>query len=397
MDKTRALKASVAISPNALRGLPAGRKTLTVTYFSNWDKTEVVIEFREYGSDAKVLTEIISGIISIRIKVNESTYPVPLDFQLKTKKSNTSMSSTVMKETYCSFWDEKTSTFSTSGLSKVKEDDSSISCHSEHTTSFAILLQVTELPTQISHNDYKILDMLTNILSCVSISALLITIGIFMMFRTLRTAERNIIHTNLAVSLLAAQVLFLIGVDLSGNKLTCTIIALTLHYLYLAVFGWMLVEGLDLFYKIVKVYGSEQNRLPIYLGIGWGIPIPIVIVSAGIRFNSYTAISSCWLNMTNGVIWAFAGPACIVILINSVLLVIIGRIIYRSSSAVNNMNNTTGLRASLRGVLILTPLLGSTWIFGLLAIGDAAVIFQYLFVIFSSLQGFFIFMIYCLF
>ena len=51
-------------------------------------------------------------------------------------------------------------------------------------------------------------------------------------------------------------------------------------------------------------------------------------------------------------------------------------------------------RASLKGTLILTPLLGSTWIFGFLSNGDS-IVFQYLFVILTSLQGFFIFMMYC--
>ena len=54
-------------------------------------------------------------------------------------------------------------------------------------------------------------------------------------------------------------------------------------------------------------------------------------------------------------------------------------------------------RTSIRGVLILTPLLGTTWILGLFAIGDATEVFQYLFVILNSLQGVFIFGIYCLF
>ena len=54
-------------------------------------------------------------------------------------------------------------------------------------------------------------------------------------------------------------------------------------------------------------------------------------------------------------------------------------------------------RTSIRGTLILTPLLGTTWIFGLFAIGDASILFQYIFVILNSTQGIFIFVIYCVF
>ena len=39
-------------------------------------------------------------------------------------------------------------------------------------------------------------------------------------------------------------------------------------------------------------------------------------------------------------------------------------------------------------------LLGTTWVFALFAVGEAATIFQWLFCIFNSLQGFFIFIFY---
>ena len=43
-----------------------------------------------------------------------------------------------------------------------------------------------------------------------------------------------------------------------------------------------------------------------------------------------------------------------------------------------------------------SSLLGLTWIFGVLAVGDLRDFFQYLFTIFNSLQGFFIFFFYTL-
>ena len=71
-------------------------------------------------------------------------------------------------------------------------------------------------------------------------------------------------------------------------QIACTTIAMMLHYLYLTVFGWMSVEGINLYYKLVKVYGSEKNRMKLYMCIGWILPAPIVIITAGIRFKSYT-------------------------------------------------------------------------------------------------------------
>lgn len=42
--------------------------------------------------------------------------------------------------------------------------------------------------------------------------------------------------------------------------------------------------------------------------------------------------------------------------------------------------------------VVLFPLLGLTWIFGILTVTDAGLVFQYLFTIFNSLQGLFIFL-----
>ena len=58
--------------------------------------------------------------------------------------------------------------------------------------------------------------------------------------------------------------------------------------------------------------------------------------------------------------------------------------------------NLICFRTSLKGTVILTPLLGTTWLFGLFAFNDSTIVFQYLFVIFNSLQGVFMFVIYCL-
>ena len=74
-------------------------------------------------------------------------------------------------------------------------------------------------------------------------------------------------------------------------QIACNIIAGLLHYLFLSVFGWLLVQGINIYYKIVKVYGAEASRLRYYLAIGWGFPAPIVIITASVRFKSYASLN----------------------------------------------------------------------------------------------------------
>ena len=52
-------------------------------------------------------------------------------------------------------------------------------------------------------------------------------------------------------------------------------------------------------------------------------------------------------------------------------------------------------RAGVKGVMILTPILGINWLFGLLAVNEDMIVFEFLFVIINSLQGFLIFLFHC--
>lgn len=53
-------------------------------------------------------------------------------------------------------------------------------------------------------------------------------------------------------------------------------------------------------------------------------------------------------------------------------------------------------RLTAKAVAVLLPILGTSWVFGVLAVNKESVAFQYLFAILNSLQGFFIFLFHCL-
>ena len=73
---------------------------------------------------------------------------------------------------------------------------------------------------------------------------------------------------------------------------------------------------------------------------------------------------------------------------------------YRASSVSSGNSNktpmteTTRMISEARITFACNVLLGTTWIFALLAVGKATLFFQWLFCVFNSLQGFFIFYFY---
>lgn len=59
-----------------------------------------------------------------------------------------------------------------------------------------------------------------------------------------------------------------------------------LHFFFLGVFTWMLLEGVQLYRMVVLVFNATIRPLYLYL-TGYGIPLVIVIISAIIRPKGY--------------------------------------------------------------------------------------------------------------
>lgn len=56
-------------------------------------------------------------------------------------------------------------------------------------------------------------------------------------------------------------------------------VAVALHYLFLAAFCWMTVEGHHLYRMVVKVFDSGRDFRRWYLLIGYGLPAIVVVVT----------------------------------------------------------------------------------------------------------------------
>ena len=56
----------------------------------------------------------------------------------------------------------------------------------------------------------------------------------------------------------------------SSAQLVCQFITIGLHFFYMSIFSWMLVEGIHLYRQIVAVFDSEKSRIWVYFAVGWG-------------------------------------------------------------------------------------------------------------------------------
>ena len=83
----------------------------------------------------------------------------------------------------------------------------------------------------------------------------------------------------------------------------------------------MLVEGLQIYKKVVSIFSSSMNLICCHV-IGWGSPALIVLITYFSRRDHYTDEKTCWLSPDYGIRWAFIGPVLVIIMINIAVTVI---------------------------------------------------------------------------
>ncbi|CAH0731584.1 unnamed protein product, partial [Brenthis ino] len=296
----------------------------------------------------------------------------------------------------CVFWDYTLHGWSPEGCQVEWSNRTHTGCACTHLTNFAILMDVHGIPLSSVHE--MALRLVTFIGCGISVVALVAASLVFHCFRNMKS-ERVLIHKNLCLCLLIAEVIFMAGIDQTQNRTLCGVIAALLHYFFLAAFAWMFLEGFHLYSLLVEVFEPEHRRTRWYCAGAYAAPALVVLVAAAVSYRGYGTRDHCWLSTENMFIMSFVGPAAFVVAVNWVVL---GLVIYKMCShskvSLKTKDNSKlhNIRVWLISSMVLAVLLGLTWTFGLLYINEQTVIFAYLFSILNSLQGVFIFVFYCL-
>uniref|UniRef100_A0A671TW27 Adhesion G protein-coupled receptor F7 n=1 Tax=Sparus aurata TaxID=8175 RepID=A0A671TW27_SPAAU len=277
-----------------------------------------------------------------------------------------------------------------------------VTCNCNHLTSFSILM------SPFSPDD-PVLDVITYVGVGISMASLVICLVIeAVIWRKIRRNAtsylRHVSVVNIAVSLLIANIWFIIGAAISDVEVTnlpaCSTATFFIHFFYLALFFWMFASALLLLYRTVNVFDgglSKKSMLAIGFCLGYGAPLIIAIITIAVTEPQQGYIrqtGQCWLNWDESkALLAFVIPALSIVAINFViLLVVIYKMLRRR--AVGDAAQAAErhvLVVILRSLAVLTPFFGLTW-----ALGVATMIPPYnraahiSFAFFNSLQGLFI-------
>ena len=192
----------------------------------------------------------------------------------------------------------------------------------------------------------------------------------------------------------------------------CKAVAIFLHYSYLTTFFCNNIMAWDIYKTfgqktILSQIRSKRAHLPQYMVYAYGVPACIVAVSVTIEFSNIVpdfpigyGLSGCWISVKSATFVFFCLPMLFVILTNLVFYILTILSINYVSSVVESEKHRHRGRSDLFIYVRIFSVLGFTWIFGVITFffhNDESLALRvviFLFVIFNSLQGLFLFSVF---
>ncbi|XP_053187061.1 adhesion G-protein coupled receptor G2 [Scomber japonicus] len=395
---------SIKLPPSLTQDLTSGEQQLASRVQFSFYQKSTVFQDRSLGSrklnsgilGASVANLSISGLQDDVIIHLRNKEPVPADFKAT-----------------CVFWDftfnNGSGGWNGNGCSVQNHTDNETICGCNHLTSFAILLDLSGQPPT-SRLQATILSFITYIGCGISAIFLSITLLTYLAFGKLRKDIPSKILIQLCLALLMLNLVFLVDAWLALYPEAvglCISTAWFLHYFLLVSFTWMGLEAVHMYLALVRVFNSYISRYMLKFSlVGWGIPMIVVIIVIAIDKNNYGLVSYgkfedgtsdtfCWLKNEIAFYVAVVAYFCVIFLFNFIMfIVVLVQLCRLKRQNPHNVQHRSTLQDA-RSVAGITILLGLTWGFAFFAWGPLNLPFMYLFSIFNSLQGFFIFLLHC--
>ncbi|XP_021487925.1 adhesion G protein-coupled receptor E5 isoform X2 [Meriones unguiculatus] len=372
--------AGVLSSPNMQKLLADAPVSLD----TRWDTLE-----EHYGSPVLNVTFTLHSNISSIFLTNTDTEKLASNVTFRYSYLNGSIPS--RKELLCAFWkvyDDGSGSWATDGCSM----NGTGFCHCNHLTSFAILMAHYQV------QDPRLV-LITKVGLSISLICLLLCILTFLLVKPIQSS-RTMVHLHLCICLFLGSAIFLAGIENEGGEvsLRCRLVAVMLHYCFLAAFCWMALEGVELYFLVVRVFQGQGLNTWCRCLLGYGVPLLIVAISAAVKREGYGHPTYCWLDYRKeGFLWSFVGPMAFIILCNAAIFVItLWKLTMKFSEINPNMKKLRKARVLTITAIAQLLVLGCTWGFGLFLFNPHSLWLSYIFTLLNCLQGLFLYVMLCL-
>ncbi|XP_070825691.1 cadherin EGF LAG seven-pass G-type receptor 3 isoform X1 [Chaetodon trifascialis] len=263
----------------------------------------------------------------------------------------------------------------------VYRNTSHVRCQCQRLGTFGVLMDSSQ--REQLEGDLETLAMVTYSSLCVSMLALLLTVLVLSCLRGLKSNTRSI-HSNTAAAMFLSELVFLLGVNQTEQQFLCTVVAILLHYFFMSTFAWMFVEGLHIYRMQTEQRNINYGAMRFYYAIGWGVPAIITGLAVGLDPEGYGNPDFCWISIYDKLIWSFAGPIAIVILMNGGIFMIVAKM---SCNPSQKETKKIPVIATIRNAFLLLLVATSTWLCGLMAVNNSILAFYYIFDVLCLVQG----------
>uniref|UniRef100_A0A8C1WTN6 Adhesion G protein-coupled receptor E3-like n=1 Tax=Cyprinus carpio TaxID=7962 RepID=A0A8C1WTN6_CYPCA len=304
-----------------------------------------------FNTPEKTIKSMMSTVISATLpKTTNTTLTKPVNFTFRHIRFDPSGS------LFCVYWN--ISEWIVDGCSVLKTNSSYTVCSCVHLSTFALIMQTTQIWLSCS-------------LTC--------------FLRVTRC------WNSLQLSTASLRIIITLSHDL---QVLCAVISGLLHFLFLSGFVWMFIEGVLLFICVKNLSQiSSKKRKVLSSGflcvIGYVVALVVVCVSVGLVPDGYGS-ERCWIKI-KGFIWSFLGPVCVILAVNIFLKTFI--YIKRKIGLNAEVSQIKQTKVLVFKTLAQCVVLGCSWILGFFTNGSKEL--EIIFLILNSQQGTFIFLIYC--
>ncbi|CAB3980610.1 adhesion G- coupled receptor D1-like [Paramuricea clavata] len=400
--------ASFNLSPDAL---PQSSGAVVVVLWYKTINSFLTTSLHDDHSYAEINSKIMTASVRPEPK-DKFLQPVRISWNMKELNDSAT----------CVYWKpELNEKWKTDGCTRVKDmpDSDILICECDHLTAFAAMDISREM---VSKTERRALELISTIGCSVSLFGIFLTIlAHALLWRRLQQNAKSKVPSqvlmHLCVAIGVTDILSILAGPAHNYETFCTTVSILLYFFVLAVFGWMLCEGVIIYLQLVNVYTGLSlggKHLKVFYVIGWGIPVVVVAVLVALNDRKdFITKHTCWCPGDGVLFWTFVCTIGLILLINLVIFVLALRSAL-SSSTVNTARSLSPTKDStgttkptagttlrkaklgLKGSAILLPLLGLTWVFGLLVFNRDTIVFKYLFAICNSLQGMMIFVFHVL-
>nr|XP_044995949.1 adhesion G-protein coupled receptor G2 isoform X4 [Jaculus jaculus] len=392
----------ITLPSSLMSNLPANDVELASRVQFNFFETPALFQDPSLENLSLISYVISSSVANLTIKNLTSNVTVTL------KHINPKQDDLTVR---CVFWDLGRNGgkggWSSDGCSVKDRRLNETICTCSHLTSFGVLLDLSRTP--LPPGQMMALTFITYIGCGLSSIFLSVTLVTYIAFEKIRRDYPSKILIQLCAALLLLNLVFLLDswIALYNMRGLCISVAVFLHYFLLVSFTWMGLEAFHMYLALVKVFNTYIRKYILkFCIVGWGVPAVIVAIILTIspdnyglgsygKFSNGTPDDFCWIN-SNAVFYiTVVGYFCVIFLLNvSMFIVVLVQLCRIKKKKQLGAQRKTSIQ-DLRSIAGLTFLLGITWGFAFFAWGPVNVTFMYLFAIFNTLQGFFIFIFYC--